>query len=148
MRTNTRLPKQQAFLAAYSMCGNVSAAARLARCARSQHYWWLQKPEYAEAFAEAREKALDLLEAEARRRAVEGTEEPVVHKGRLCYKLDPQGRRTNELLTVRKYSDTLLIFLLKGAMPEKYRDSVKVELSNHKELVERLKAGRERSSQC
>ena len=58
----------------------------------------------------AREGAADTLEAEARRRAIEGVEEPVFHKG-------------EQVGTLRKYSDVLLIFLLKGARPERYRDN-------------------------
>ena len=45
-----------------------------------------------------------------RRRAVEGVEEPVG-----WYKGEAGG-------VVRKYSDTLLIFLLKGRKPEMYRE--------------------------
>jgi hypothetical protein len=45
---------------------------------------------------------------------VEGVEEPIVYQGEI----------TN---TVRRYSDTLLIFLLKARRPEKFRDNVKVE---------------------
>ena len=58
----------------------------------------------------AREEAADTLEAEARRRAIEGVEEPVFHKGQ-------------RVGTVRKYSDLLLIFLLKGVRPQKFRDN-------------------------
>ena len=58
----------------------------------------------------AREEAADTLEAEARRRAIEGVEEPVFHKG-------------ERVGTVRKHSDLLLIFLLKGARPQKFRDN-------------------------
>ena len=61
-------------------------------------------------FEEASEDAADSLEAEARRRAVEGVEEPVG-----WYKGQAGG-------VVRKYSDTLLIFLLKGRRPELYRE--------------------------
>ena len=51
--------------------------------------------------------AADILEDEVDRRAVEGVEKPVGwHKGK------PGGY-------VREYSDTLLIFLLKGDRPEK-----------------------------
>ena len=62
------------------------------------------------------ENAADLLEEEARRRAHDGVDEPVWFQGVQCG-------------TVRKYSDTLLIFLLKGAKPDKYRErsSVVVE---------------------
>jgi hypothetical protein len=51
---------------------------------------------------------VQLLEDEAMGRAVEGVEKPISVNG--------------ELKTIREYSDTLLIFLLKGAAPEKYRE--------------------------
>ena len=109
-------PKKRQFLAAYSELGNVSQAAKLVAMDRGNHPRWMREdPEYAEAFAEAKEIACDNLEAEARRRAVEGTEKPVFHNGQVCG-------------TIREYSDTLLIFLLKGAMPEKYRERYGVNL--------------------
>jgi hypothetical protein len=65
-------------------------------------------PDYQAEFEEAHKEACDRLEQEARRRAVEGVDEPVFYKGEHCG-------------VVRKYSDTLLIFLLNGAMPHKYK---------------------------
>ncbi len=53
---------------------------------------------------------------EAVRRAVEGTEKPVYQQGRLV------GH-------VQEYSDTLLIFLLKGRRPEKYGEKLRQEIS-------------------
>ena len=50
------------------------------------------------------------------RRAHSGFDEPVFYKG-------------IETGTVRKYSDTLTIFLLKGFKPDKYKDRVANELS-------------------
>ena len=80
---------------------------------RSSHYRWREKDsEYREAFDQAKEDATDVLEAEAHRRAVEGVEESVG-----WYKGVPGG-------TVRRYSDVLLIFLLKALRPEKYRERV------------------------
>ncbi len=84
-------------------------AARAAKINRSTHYRWLEDLEYADAFDEAKEEAVDVLEMEARRRAVEGIDRPVFYQGK-------------KVGSVRSYSDTLLIFLLKGAMPEKYRE--------------------------
>ena len=49
------------------------------------------------------------LEDEAVRRGVEGVERGIYHNGK-------------RIATECEYSDTLLIFLLKGAMPEKYRE--------------------------
>lgn len=48
-----------------------------------------------------------MLEAEARRRGVEGVEEPILFQSKV-------------VTTVRKYSDVLLIFLLKGLRPRRY----------------------------
>lgn len=107
-------PKKRAFLAAYAQVGNVTQAAELADVARSSHYEWMKDPAYAEAFKAAEEQAGDRLEQEARRRAVQGVEKPVYQGGK-------------QVGVVREYSDTLLIFLLKGARPEKYKDRVHQE---------------------
>jgi hypothetical protein len=58
------------------------------------------------------EEGTEALEQEARRRAVDGTLKPVYYQGA-------------KVGTVREYSDTLLIFLLKGRKPAVYRDNVK-----------------------
>ncbi len=90
--------------------GTITHAATKAGINRKTHYNWLESdPEYAARFKEADEEATDNLEREARRRAVEGVDEPVFYQG------DIVGH-------IRKMSDTLLIFLLKGAKPEKYRE--------------------------
>lgn len=105
------------FLEIISRTGNISEAARQTRTARRTHYNWMDSdPEYAKAFNEAMEDAADNLELEARRRAVDGVEEPVYYKGEVCG-------------TVTKYSDSLLMFLLKGAKPDKYADRQKTEMS-------------------
>ena len=64
------------------------------------------------AFVAAQDEAVQVLEDEAVRRAYEGVEKPVTVAGQREF--------------VREYSDTLLIFLLKGARPQKYRDNVNV----------------------
>lgn len=114
-----RHPKKRAFLAAYAENGNVTQAAEIADVDRSLHYVWLHDDEtYADAFKAAQGQAGDRLEQEARRRAIEGVEKPVFYKGEEC------GR-------VQEYSDTLLIFLMKGAMPDKYKERVAQEHSGH-----------------
>jgi hypothetical protein len=103
-------PKKAALLAAYAECGVVSRACTAAEVGRATHYLWLKEdPEYAAAFCDAHQYAIESMEAEARRRAIEGWDEPVFHEGSVC------GHK-------RKFSDTLLIFMLKGAAPEKYRE--------------------------
>jgi len=108
--------KREAFLAAYAEVGTVTHAAELAGISRTSHYQWMENPEYVEKFREAEKQACDRLEQEVRRRAVEGVLEPVFYQGEQCG-------------TVRKYSDTLLIFATKGALPQKYRENVSMELT-------------------
>ncbi len=104
---------QQAFLSAFGQCGTVSYAAIAAKCDRTRHYAWLQDEAYSQAFEVAQAAAAEYLENEARRRAVEGIEVAVFHQGK-------------QVGTQHKYSDVLLIFLLKGCLPEKYRDRYEV----------------------
>lgn len=105
-------PTQEAFLAAYAKLGNITQAARIAKCHPSRHRNdWRKDPVYAAKFAEAYEQANDALEAEARRRATEGTKKPVFHKGKVC------GH-------IREFSDTLLVILLKANRPGKFRENV------------------------
>lgn len=109
--------KMRAFLAAYAECGNITKAAESTGIARQTHYDWLRDdPEYPTLFKEADEQAGDRLEQEARRRAVEGVSEPVFYQGKQCG-------------TIQRYSDTLLMFLLKGVRPDKYRENIKQEVS-------------------
>lgn len=103
-------PKKRAFLAAYAHLGNITEAAKAATIYRTTHYDWLKTdPDYTAAYHQVREAAADRLETEALRRAVDGTERPIFYKG-------------EQIATVTEYSDTLLIFLLKAARPDKYRE--------------------------
>ena len=61
-----------------------------------------------------------MLEEEARRRAYVGFDEPVFGSG-------GHGIGTVQVGVIRKYSDTLLIFLLKGIRPGKFRENHKHE---------------------
>lgn len=102
--------KKRAFLRAFCISGTVTHAALSAKIERTMHYHWLKTDAaYADAFAHAEGMAADSLEAEAVSRARDGWQEPVYQQGRL-------------IGTVLKKSDTLLIFLLKGARPEKFRE--------------------------
>jgi hypothetical protein len=113
--------KRAAFLDALERCGNVTQAAAAAGVERTSMYRVrAADPEFAAKWEEAAELGADALEDEARRRAHDGVEEPLTCARGLI--LDDYGQP----VTVRKYSDTLLIFLLKGARPEKYRDNVHV----------------------
>lgn len=109
-------PKKRAMLAAIEETACIVKAAVIAEVPRRTHYQWHKDdPQYRAAVAVAVERGADVLEAEARRRALEGVEEPVG-----WYQGTAGG-------VVTKYSDTLLIFLLKAARPEKFRDNLRVE---------------------
>ncbi len=109
--------RQDAFLAEYRLCATITHAAEIALISRQRHYKWLEKDSaYAAAFEEAKVAATDALVKEARRRAIQGIEEPVIYQGKLSTSSD------GKPLVIRKYSDVLLIFLLKGMMPETFRE--------------------------
>lgn len=109
------LKKRKLFLEELARSGNVSAAANFAGLARNDFYDVRKEdPEFAAAWETAIEQAADALELEAHRRGHDGVDEPVF--GRV------EKDRDGEIGTIRKYSDTLLIFLLKGVKPDKYRE--------------------------
>lgn len=107
-----RATAQRRFLAAFADVGTIWHAAEQAGVGRRTHYDWLATDRaYAAEFEEALGRATDALEGEARRRAITGVDEPVFYQGVQCG-------------TVRKHSDTLLIFLLKGRRREVFGDKV------------------------
>ena len=97
----------------------------MARTKRPTVYFWKESDEeFAAAMATAAEQAADRLEQEARRRAVEGLRRVKFGKGGEPL-IDPE---TLKPYTELEFSDTLLIFLLKGIRPEKYRERVSQEI--------------------
>lgn len=114
-RTERTHKKREAFLNALAETASVVKACDVAKVGRRTVYDWRRDDE---AFAEAWERALDIgtdaLEDEATRRAFEGWDEPVHY----------QGIATS---TIRKYSDTLLMFMLKARRPEKFKDRAQHE---------------------
>lgn len=123
-------------LALFAVSGRIDQACESVGVERTSHYRWLKKyPDYATAFEQAREEAADLLEAEAWRRAREGVQEPVFNGGKRAADFvydekgevvkDPEtGRPKSQPAFVRKHSDQLLMFLLKGRRPKVYGDKV------------------------
>ncbi len=71
--------------------------------------------DFGQAYLEAMDEAVDRLEAEAWRRALDGIEQKLFQAGKLV--LDPE---TNQPIILRRYSDPLLVMLLKGSRPDKY----------------------------
>ena len=102
--------KQVEFLKFYAACGQVATAAAMADVSYNA-VTKLQKTDekFGDMVKHAKECYADLLEAEARRRAVEGVAVPKFNKDQL-------------LMYVREYSDTLLAMLLRAERPAKFRD--------------------------
>lgn len=104
---------QQTFLDALAEGATVADAARAAKTSKTTVYQWrAADPAFAKEWAIAYQIGGDTLEAEARRRAVEGVLEPVYQGGKVV------GH-------IRRFSDTLLIFLLKARNPHRFCDRVR-----------------------
>ena len=129
-------PKKRAYLRALARCGEITRAAKAAGIDRTLPWYWRQEdPAFTRLEAEARDVGAEVMVAEAYRRAIEGVEEPVYYQGQ-------------QVDRVRKYSDLLLMFLLKGARPQVYRDTaVNVQHSGtvQVDLSERLASALERA---
>lgn len=105
------------FLAAFRETGLVKDACEVAGVGRRTVYDHRQRDEdFALAWAEVEQETTEQMEREAYRRGVEGVVEPIVSAGK-------------HVTDVRRYSDTLLIFMLKARKPETYRDNVRIEHS-------------------
>lgn len=136
---NQLTANQRAFLAAYAECGSIRDAAACVGpegITHRLHYRWMQEPngQYKRAFECAEQIFGDMLEGHARKLAKEGVLEPVYQGGRLV------GEKT-------KYPQAVLIRLLEGSKPEKYRHNHQVEHTGSITIVERLQAGRKRAAE-
>jgi len=105
---------QGAFLAALRTCGNVFRAAKMVGIHEDMPYHWRRNDEqFAAAMEKAREEGEEVLAYqlldEARRRGLEGVLEPHFYQGR-------------KVAHIRRYSDNLLMFKIKGLMPQ-FRDN-------------------------
>ena len=115
--------RQEQFLKALADTGSVTTAVATARTSRTRVYE-LRKtdPAFAAKWEEAEEIATDRLEEEARRRAIEGVAQPLVSAGKLVRGDDGQP------ITVRHYSDNLLLGLLKARRLPRRERSVRFQL--------------------
>lgn len=121
--------------------------------------WRELDKQFADDWARALKIGVTALEDEAHRRAFDGMDEALTHQGQLTYEVDwetinpetgkpfewdkidpatgfrpqPPIKRDHEgkpiPTTVKKYSDTLAIFLLKAHDPDKYRENHKIDLN-------------------
>lgn len=149
--TPERLTAFCAVLAETCNVGKACAAIGVSRV--TAYNWRNDMPDFAERWDQAMRIGVTSLEDEAHRRAFEGIDDPLTHQGQFTHLyrtkrdedgkpvLDAQGNEIQEpvldeqgnhkVAAVRKYSDTLAIFLLKAHNPDKYRENSKVELTGN-----------------
>lgn len=105
---------EETFFAVLAESGNVSKACRQAGIDNSlPHHKRRRDPRFAAQWQEVEDVVAASLETEAIRRARDGVDEPVWYKGA-------------EVGTVRKYSDSLLLALLRRFKPDEYNLPTKV----------------------
>lgn len=123
---------RKTFLSVLGATSNVTAAAAAAHVDRKVVYMLRKSdPTFAEEWADALERAGDVLEAAAWKRGVKGVKRVVHSAGKVVgYEIE--------------YSDSLLQMLLKGHKPERYGDKLIVEIKQAlpvlNEIAELLRA--------
>lgn len=133
-RKSNRTPeKDQEFIDLIASGSTVVDACKCVGYGYTQAYEYRKQDEaFDSAWTDADEAAVQRMEKEADRRALEGTLKPVFYQG-------------EEVGTIREFSDTLLIFRLKAKRPDVYRERTDVSgtitLSG---LADRLAAARKR----
>ena len=106
------------FLENLAQCGNVTRAAESVAVSRVYFYLLAQEnEEFKEKMNQARALGIEWMEDEASRRAFNGYDEPVFQQG-------------VQVGTVRKFSDQLAMFLLRGNKPDKFKERVANENVN------------------
>lgn len=104
--------------------GHVANACKAVKIGRRTAYDWRdQDAEFANRWDDIVGASLDDLEQEAYRRAYHGVERPVFYQGAECG-------------SIREYSDSVLMFILKAGRPEKYRDHYKIEHGGHIDVTQ------------
>lgn len=158
--------KLTAFCAALAETCNVGKACKAVGIARQTAYEWRAEDEgFAQMWDSAKKVGVSALEDEAHRRAFDGTDKPLTHQGQFTYlrdfdAIDPEtGQRypahlapvskdeggNPRVATLKEYSDTLAIFLLKSHDPEKYRDRQEVHHSGSVDLATTILDARKRA---
>lgn len=104
--------KKAEFLAHFSGTCNVTKSAKAVGISRAIVYLWKKDdPEFCLDFDDAKEIAVEALEDEMHRRAMDGV------------------LKINKYGTYREYSDVLAIFLAKAHKPDRYNERIRNEIS-------------------
>ncbi len=109
--------------------GKAAAACGFSRTVVKNHI--ANNPEFAAAVEEATDDAIDLVEEQIRKRAIDGVQEPVFYQGAKCGE-------------VTKHSDTLLMFLAKKLSPA-FREKTTVDLNVNDDVAKKILEARQRA---
>jgi hypothetical protein len=113
----TAKKRKKDFLLKLEATASMTRAAKLSNVPRRTVYDWIDNDEdFVKDLEKSKLIAVEALEDEALRRAFEGTERPVYQGGKKVGK-------------IREYSDTLMVMLMKGNLPEKYKERFSGELT-------------------
>jgi hypothetical protein len=108
-------PTQKKFLNAYPECLTIAATARKVGITTKTHHWNMKHSNgYRRCFEALKDYVVVAMEEEAIRRATRGVREDIFYQGEKC------GEK-------RVYSDGLLMFMLKAARPDVYRERVSID---------------------
>lgn len=106
--------KSDAFIVALAQCGVLSHAANQVGISRSTiQFWRREHPEFEVRVRDALAEFAGSLEVEAIRRGSSGWDEPVYYQG-------------TKVGSIRKYDSQIMIRLLEGHVPERYRQKVDI----------------------
>jgi hypothetical protein len=122
-------PKQLRFLTCYvAMRGQLKHACEATPiCMASPAMWRKESEVFSRCYDMCRKVAIDLIESEAVRRAVDGVTKPVFYKGLICG-------------YIQEYSDMLMKTLLEGLKPDTYKHRTEIETKppNDEDLLKRI----------
>jgi len=125
--------KKNAFIEAYAITGVITSAAKCSGVGRRTYYEWIDAdPDFKLAAETAFERSVDSLEDAAIDRARSGVQKQMFHNGQPI--LDENGNKVYEY----KYSDVLLIFLLKCRRPAVYGERTEQVVTHEFKQIHQL----------
>lgn len=120
------------FISVLSKTSNVAEACRASEMSRATAYRLrTQYEKFRESWDVAIEEGVDELEMTLRDRVIKGVDEPVFYRGKVCG-------------FVKRYSDDVGKFLLRGQRSDKYGNKIDIKSTDLTDLVEVMTAANKR----
>jgi hypothetical protein len=163
-------PQRERFIENLANTCNIGNACAAAGVSRGQAFGEAKvNPTFKQEWDTAAQIGVTALEDEAKRRAFQGVQKPLVHQGRFSRRfetrLDPltgqvernldtgepiyypvyEANGQHAVETMTEYSDGLVALLLKAHDKEKYTDRTDVNIKGEMSIVDAIRAGRKRT---